>query len=191
MQIARQTYIKIYDGNSSWNELLVRVDHSTQYIASSANEMYVSFSTNNKIRTGFFAEIHQTLAQDRDPLATFCTESNPCKANEGHCYHVRQCQKGLQCGRKNCPAALGYDNDTNCCYELCNDWLDLKNGVLISVGYTNNHGYHRNTECSWTINAAHQNQSVRLHFEDFKVSIIRTRVLFLFCQATSSFKNDK
>ena len=152
---------------------MVRVDHSTQIITSSANEMHVTFSSDNKVATGFFAEIHQTLAQERDPLATFCTESNPCKANEGHCYHVRQCQKGLQCGRKNCPAALGYDNDTNCCYELCNDWLDLENGDLTSFGYTNNYGYPRNTECSWTINAAHQNQIVRLQFEDFKVSIIR------------------
>ena len=143
---------------------------SVQMVASSRNEMYVTFSSEYKVGTGFFAKIHQTPAQDRDPLATFCTETNPCKANEGHCYHDHQCEKGLKCGQRNCPVKLGYSNDTNCCYEHCNEWLNLGNGTLISFGYTSNDGYPRNEECSWTITAVHQNQTVRLQFEDFKVS---------------------
>ena len=115
---------------------------------------------------GFFAKIQYVPFEDSDSLATFCTVSNPCKVNEGHCYHNQQCFKGLKCGNNNCPVALGYANDTNCCYEHCNEWLDLDNGILTSPNYPNNYDVH--TECTWVINAS-QGQILTLLFHDFEV----------------------
>ena len=134
-------------------------------VESSGHIMFVTFSSEIEVGTGFFAKIRKTSA--RNPLATFCTVTNPCKANEGHCYHDQQCQKGLLCGIRNCPLALGYDNDTNCCYEHCNDWLDLENGILTSPNYP--YGYPLDTECAWTISAPQHSQIVKVQFIDFEV----------------------
>ena len=125
--------------------------------------MFITFSSEIDIRPGFFAKIRKTSA--RDPLATFYTVTNPCKVNEGHCYHDQQCHKGLLCGLRNCPLALGYANDTNCCYEHCNDWLE--NGILTSPNYP--YSYPKRTECAWTISAPQHNQIVKVQFLDFEV----------------------
>ena len=169
--------LRIYDGNSSWNDLLAHaydtdygnVYNDIQIVASSGNNMYVRFSADSYVAPGFFAKIIKTPLNDKDPNATFCTITKPCKANEGHCYHDEQCAKGLNCGRNNCPASLGYANNTNCCYELCTQWLDLENGIITSPNYPNE--YPPSTECSWTITAL-QNQIVRLQFEEFSVSCV-------------------
>ena len=137
-------------------------------VESSGHDMFVTFFSTISVGSGFFAKIHKTSV--RDPLATFCTVTNPCKANEGHCYHDQQCHKGLLCGLRNCPVTLGYHYDTNCCYDLCNDWLDLENGILTSPNYPNN--YPTNKECSWTISAPHKSQIIRVQFVDFEVSSI-------------------
>ena len=135
-------------------------------VESSGHDMFVAFSSTISVGSGFFAKIHKTSV--RDPLATFCTVTNPCKANEGHCYHDQQCQKGLLCGIRNCPLTLGYANDTNCCYEVCNDWLDMENGILISKNYRSKYPAH--AKCSWKISAPQQNQTVKIQFLEFKVS---------------------
>ena len=136
-------------------------------VTSSENYMFVTFSSQPFIGTGFYAKISKASANNRDPNATFCTITNPCKENEGHCYHDQHCQKGLLCGLRNCPLALGYANDTNCCYEPCNDWLDLENGILTSPNYPNY--YPTNTECAWTIGAPQHSQIVKVQFVDFEV----------------------
>ena len=128
--------------------------------------MFVTFSSDIFVGTGFFAKIRKTSA--RDPLATFCTVTNPCRVNEGHCFHDQQCHIGLKCGYKNCPIALGYANDTNCCFETCNQWLDLENGTLKSPNYPSPYPY--STECAWTINAPNENQTVKLEFLYFDLS---------------------
>ena len=165
--------MKLYDGNSSLHDLLAHayVKTTLSYqnvmaVESSGHDMFVTFSSAVIVRTGFFAKIRKTSA--RDPLATFCTVTNPCKANEGHCYHDQQCHKGLLCGLRNCPLALGYANDTNCCYEHCNDWLDLENGILTSPNYPYN--YPANTECAWTVSAPQHSQIVTVQFTDFEVN---------------------
>ena len=129
--------------------------------------MLVEFSSDYYVDIGFFAKIHQTSTKNKDSLAIFCTFTNPCKANEGHCYHDQQCHKGLLCGHSNCPLALGYANDTNCCYEHCNDWLDLENGILTSPNYP--YSYPIRTECAWTISAPQHSQIVKVQFLDFEV----------------------
>ena len=150
--------------------------HIAKTVESSGHVMFVTFSSMIEVGTGFFAKIRKTSA--RDPLATFCTVTNPCKANEGHCYHDQQCHKGLLCGLRNCPLDLGYANDTNCCYEPCNDWLDLENGILTSPNYPNS--YPANTECSWTIHAPQHNQIVKVQFVDFGVrGILKCKQLWV------------
>ena len=165
----------MYDGNSSWSDLLayfygghfVKSHDKIVPVSSSGNDMFVTFYSDVDVDTGFFAKIHKTSTKNQDSLATFCTVTNQCRANEGHCYHHYQCQKGLLCGIKNCPLALGYDNDTNCCYEHCNDWLDLENGILTSPNYP--YSYPENTECAWTISAPQHSQIVKVQFVDFEV----------------------
>ena len=166
--------MKAYDGNSSWHDLLAHVHyyqgsngHTINTFTSSGREMLVEFSSGIKVDIGFLAKIHQTSTKNKDSLATFCTVTNPCRANEGHCYHDQQCHKGLLCGIRNCPLALGYDNDTNCCYEPCNDWLDLENGILTSPNYP--YSYPIRTECAWTISAPQHSQIVKVQFLDFEV----------------------
>ena len=130
--------------------------------------MFLTFSTLSRVDTGFFAKIDVNSNENRDPLLTFCTVTNPCKVHEGHCYHDQQCSKGLKCGQDNCPLALGYTNNTNCCYEQCNEWLDLINGTLTSPNYPEN--YPDDTQCSWTITAPLQSQRVVLEITFFEVS---------------------
>ena len=167
----------MYDGNSSWNDLLAYAFdrkytsyESIKEVASSGNEMFVTFSSDYRVDTGFYAKIHQTSVKARDPKATFCSVTKPCRSNEGHCYHDQQCHTGLRCGFRNCANELGYDNTTNCCYEHCNKWLDEANGILTSPYYPNN--YPLNTECAWTFNAPNQTQSLKVQFVDFEASSI-------------------
>ena len=137
-----------------------------QRVRTSGNTMFVTFTSSNWVAKGFYSKFYYLPAEDKDPLATFCTVSNPCKVNEGHCYYDEQCFKGLKCGLSNCPITLGYANDTNCCYEHCNEWLDLDNGTLTSPNYPYNYDYH--TECAWVLNAL-QGQIITLVFHDFEV----------------------
>ena len=135
----------------------------------------MTFSSWANVGTGFFANIQKTPPlQDRDSLATFCTMSNPCRANEGNCYHDQQCSKGLKCDKSNCPIHLGYANDTNCCYEHCNgnEWLglDYLGEFIRSKNFGTIFPYPHNTECLWTITAPPDKQ-VTLKFEALSVSI--------------------
>ena len=42
-----------------------------------------------------------------------CTK---CGNYEGDCDFGYQCQEGYTCGSNNCPASLGWDDNTDCCY---------------------------------------------------------------------------
>ena len=48
----------------------------------------------------------------------FCTTANPCGQEEGDCDFHEECQGNLTCGSVNCPASLGFDLDTDCCYQI-------------------------------------------------------------------------
>lgn len=139
--------------------------------------MLVTFSTDHEwVNKGFFAKIYHVPDKEKDPISTFCTVTNPCRANEGNCYHDQQCFKGLKCGNRNCPIALGYANDTNCCYEHCNEWLDLDDGILTSPNYPDIYPAH--TECAWLLSAP-QGQFVTLIFHDFNVIFLFRVSIFL------------
>lgn len=166
-QLNSYTNIRCYDGNSSDNEIIAEIKHDEQVnsVGSNMNEMFVTFSSDVNVETGFVVEILQKPIQDKDPNA-FCTVTNPCTVNEGHCFHDKQCSLGLKCGQRNCLTKLGYAVDTNCCYEHCNQWLDLSKGILTSPNYPNN--YPHKTECAWLI-SAEENQQIELHFQEFEV----------------------
>ena len=53
----------------------------------------------------------------------FCTSVKPCGESEGDCDSHDECQSGLLCGSNHCPASLGYDAETDCCYSYTNWWL--------------------------------------------------------------------
>ena len=162
------TNIRIYGGNSSDNDILANIDGNEKVltVGSYMNYIFVTFSSDVRVDKGFFVNILQKPTQDRDPMATFCTVTNPCSVNEGHCYHDQQCSLGLKCGERNCKPELGYAKDTNCCYEHCNQWLNLKEGIITSPNYPKN--YPHKTECSWLI-FAEENQIIELHFQEFEV----------------------
>ena len=42
---------------------------------------------------------------------------NDCFEYDGDCDFNYHCQNGLRCGSKNCPVSLGFDANTDCCYE--------------------------------------------------------------------------
>ena len=42
---------------------------------------------------------------------------NKCFEYDGDCDFNYHCQNGLRCGSKNCPVSLGFDANTDCCYE--------------------------------------------------------------------------
>ena len=42
---------------------------------------------------------------------------NSCIENDGDCDSDNQCQNGLVCGSKNCPFSLGFNSNTDCCYD--------------------------------------------------------------------------
>ena len=46
----------------------------------------------------------------------FCN-CNACAENEGDCDIHDECQEGLVCGSKNCPASLGFASIVDCCYK--------------------------------------------------------------------------
>ena len=42
---------------------------------------------------------------------------NACFENDGDCDSDNQCHNSLVCGSKNCPVSLGFQPNTDCCYE--------------------------------------------------------------------------
>ena len=49
----------------------------------------------------------------------FCSVEFPCKKDEGDCdFHAECGGSFLLCGSKNCRVDLGFDNQTDCCYQV-------------------------------------------------------------------------
>jgi len=60
---------------------------------------------------------------------SFCSESNPCSAEQGHCENHKECKGDLKCGTDNCRKIHGNDATilSDCCYlpvgvGLSRDW---------------------------------------------------------------------
>ena len=46
-----------------------------------------------------------------------CSSSNKCLEGEGDCDDNNDCIENLQCGHNNCDKGLGFDSDSDCCYD--------------------------------------------------------------------------
>ena len=59
----------------------------------------------------------------------FCA-CQSCFENEGDCDFHYHCQNGLRCGSNNCPASLGFNSNTDCCYDAAvgdDDFCTIEN----------------------------------------------------------------
>ena len=165
-------YIKLFDGNSSDKAYLMADLLGDGYIPSDiqsvSHQLTIRFFTDSELTgAGFKAK---TLIQDgpREEAVNACSVANPCHVNQGHCFYDGQCIGDLRCGKNNCPTELGYDSDTNCCYDYCSQWLNLSDGTLTSPNYPN---YYENMmTCSWMITSSIADNILRIDFDDFKVS---------------------
>ena len=164
-------YIKLFDGNSTDKAYLLKDLLGWGYIPSNvesvSHHLTVRFFTDHAAwGAGFKAKI---IIKDglRDKAVNACSVVNPCQVNEGHCFYDGQCIGDLRCGEKNCPTELGYDPDSNCCYDYCSQWLNLTAKTLTSPNYPNN--YENMITCSWTITSSSTDDIIKLDFDVFKV----------------------
>ena len=163
--------LRIYDGNSSKATLLAEISGGYHYnvkVKSTGPQMFIIFDSDELVYwVGFHATFREITFVSQDPVIKPCSQDNPCHEGEGQCYSNKQCSGTLKCGKNNCPTESGYDNEHDCCYDYCEQWLDMKNGIITSPEHPN--PYNNNEECIWTI-FAEENQTVLLHFLEFEVS---------------------
>ena len=163
--------LRIYDGNSSKADLLAEISGGFHYnvkVSSTGPQMFITFDSNERgIWEGFYAAFNEDTLAPQDMIIKPCSQDNPCHEGEGQCFSHQQCSGTLKCGTNNCPTEKGYLPDHDCCYDYCEQWLDMKNGVIISPEYPI--PYNNWEECIWTI-SAEENQTVLIHFLDFEVS---------------------
>ena len=134
-------YIKLFDGNNTDNAYLMADllgnGYTPQDGQSVSHQLTIRFYTDFVgTGAGFKAKI---LIQDglREKAVNACSVANPCHGNQGHCFYDGQCIGDLRCGQNNCPAEIGYESDTNCCYDYCSQWLNMTAGTLTSPSYPN------------------------------------------------------
>ena len=163
--------LRIYDGNTSEAELLAEISDGYHYnvkVSSTGPQMFITFDSDEDGRwKGFHATFQEIAFAPQDQVSKPCSQDNPCHEGEGQCYSHKQCSGTLKCGKDNCPTKSGYGTEHDCCYDYCEQWLDMKNGIITSPEHPN--PYNNNEECIWTI-FAEENQTVLLHFLEFEVS---------------------
>ena len=163
--------LRIYDGNSSEATLLAEISdgpHENVKVSSTGPQMFITFDSDELGRwLGFHATFQEITFASRDQVIKPCSKDNPCYEGEGQCYSNKQCSGTLKCGKNNCPTESRYNNEHDCCYNYCDQWLDMENGIITSPEYP--YPYNNFEECIWTI-SAEENQTVLLHFLDFEVS---------------------
>ena len=163
-------YIKLFDGNSTDKAYLMADllgdGYTPSDVQSVSHQLTMRFFTDFvSTGAGFKAKI---LIQDgpRDKAVNACSVANPCYVNQGHCFYDGQCIGDLRCGEKNCPLVLGYESDTNCCYDYCGQWLNISAGTLTSPNYPNH--YENMITCSLIIDST-VNSIIEIEFVEFKV----------------------
>ena len=163
--------LRIHDGNSSEAGLLAEVSGGSHFnvkVASTGPQMFITFdSDSTHRRVGFHATFKEDTFDPHVQVIKPCSKDNPCHEGEGQCYSHHQCSGTLKCGRNNCPTESGYGLEHDCCFDYCEQWLDMENGIITSPEYPNKYNFLE--ECIWTI-SAEENQTVLLHFLEFEVS---------------------
>ena len=168
-------YIKLFDGNNTDNAYLMADLLGNGYTPldaqSVSHQLTLRFFTSAaNTAAGFKAKI---LIQDgpTEKAVNACSVANPCQVNQGHCFYDGQCIGDPRCGQNNCPTQLGYDSDSNCCYDYCSQWLNMTAGTLTSPSYPNH--YENMIKCSWVI-ASSASSIIKIKFEIFKVNFYQT-----------------
>ena len=168
-------YIKLFDGDNTDKAYLmtdlIGKGYTPQDGQSVSHQLTIRFYTDFVgTGAGFKAKI---LIQDglREKAVNACSVANPCHGNQGHCFYDGQCIGDLRCGQNNCPAEIGYESDTNCCYDYCSQWLNMTAGTLTSPSYPNR--YENMIACSWMI-ASSARRILKIEFEVFKVKVYQT-----------------
>ena len=163
-------YVKLFDGNSTDKAYLMTdllgIGYTPQDVQSVSHQLTIRFFTNRATTgAGFKAKIFIQDGQ-RDKAFNACSVTNPCDVNQGHCFYDGQCIGDLRCGQNNCPPELGYDSDTNCCYDYCSQWLNMTTKTLTSPNYPN--VYQNMITCSWIVNSI-VDSIIEIEFEEFEV----------------------
>ena len=107
----------------------------------------------------------------------FCTVDQPCGVDQGDCDFDNQCSNGLKCGDDNCPAALGFQNGTDCCGDPCQGF-DMQSNTVKTFNYPYFYGF--DYYC-YEVLTTSQGSTISLEIVDFVVSIMPT------CQSTFQF----
>lgn len=168
-------YIKLFDGNSTEKDYLMRdlfgYGTGNGYIPSDvqsvSNQLTVKFFTNSEIEDKGFKARVRMINGPREKAVNACSVDNPCQVDQGHCFYDGQCLGNLRCGKTNCHKELGYDSDSNCCYDFCSQWLDMTAGTLTSPNYPS--PYENMITCSWLITSSSNDSIINIDFDPNKI----------------------
>ena len=168
-----EDYIKLFDGNSTEKAYLMADLLGYGYIPSDvqsvSHQLTVKFFS-DRINTGAGFQAKILIHNGpREKAVNACSVANPCHVNQGHCFFDGQCIGDLRCGEKNCQNDLGYNSETNCCYDYCSQWLNVTAKTLISPNYPNH--YENMITCSWMITST-VDKIIEIEFEHFNVRAI-------------------
>ena len=106
----------------------------------------------------------------------FCTFDQPCGIDQGDCDFDSQCSSGLKCGDNNCPAALGFENGTDCCADPCSGF-NMHTTTIKTFNYPYFYGF--NYYC-YEIFTTTQGSTISLEIVDFAVSSLLPLGVFSF-----------
>ena len=90
----------------------------------------------------------------------YCTAIHHCGIDEGDCDSNDECQSGLRCGSNNCLISLGFDNETDCCYNI-EDFCTTIDPCGIDEGDCDSHD-----ECQGGLGCGSNNCPISLGFEN-------------------------
>ena len=66
--------------------------------------------------------------ENTDNTTNSCTILKPCGINEGFCHYHGQSLGSLRRGQNKC--SQDSDHGTKCCYNYCDQFLDIENKIL-------------------------------------------------------------
>ena len=165
-------YVRIFDGNSYSKSHLISQLTGTSLPSDTSSVASKLLIVLDAAFNGIFKAKIIFEEAHTDNITNMCTVLNPCNINEGHCHYDGQCHGSLRCGHNNCPQ--NSDHGKNCCYDYCEQFLDMENGRLdYYFPFPNSYGDMQ--ECSWSIQAP-SNHIISLEFVKIDVSVLRIKM---------------
>ena len=146
---------------------------TTSYLAA----VWLMLKNDNPTRIAFQLELttrnSSTYGSQVSGHDNFCTFDQPCGIDQGDCDFDSQCSSGLKCGDNNCPAALGFENGTDCCADPCSGF-NMNNTTIKTFNYP--YFYDFNYYC-YEVFTTTQGSTISLEIVDFAVSIYCQNIL--------------